>query len=40
MIADSLLWKDLLRACPALLWEGDRGGKRVTVWGGKSETVA
>ncbi len=34
--ADSLLWKHLLvRACPALLWNGERGGNRVSVWGGR-----
>ena len=38
--ANALLWKNLLRACPTLLWEGERAGKRVAVWGGKSETVA
>src|SRR6516225_8537030 len=33
--ANSLLWKNLLlRTCTALLWEGERDGKRVTVWGG------
>ena len=32
---NSLLWKNfLLRACSTLLWEGERGGKRVAVWGG------
>jgi superfamily I DNA and/or RNA helicase len=35
--ANALLWKNLLlRTCTALLWEGERGGKRVAVWGGKS----
>ena len=39
--ANSLLWKNLLlRTCTALLWEGERDGKRVAVWGGKNETVA
>jgi superfamily I DNA and/or RNA helicase len=39
--ANSLLWKNLLlRTCSTLLWEGERAGKRVSVWGGKSETVA
>lgn len=34
--SDSLLWKNLLvRACPTLLWQGERGGSRVSVWGGK-----
>jgi len=33
--ANSLLWKNLLlRTCSTLLWEGERGGKRVAVWGG------
>jgi superfamily I DNA and/or RNA helicase len=33
---NSLLWKNLLlRTCSTLLWEGNRGGKRVAVWGGK-----
>jgi hypothetical protein len=37
---NSLLWKNLLlRTCTTLLWEGVRTGKRVEVWGGKSETV-
>jgi len=32
----ALLWKNLLvRACPTLLWQGERDGKRVAVWGGK-----
>jgi hypothetical protein len=34
--ANSLLWKNLLlRTCSTLLWEGERGGKQVSVWGGK-----
>jgi hypothetical protein len=34
--ANSLLWKNLLlRTCSALLWEGERAGKKVAVWGGK-----
>ena len=34
---NALLWKNLLlRTCPTLLWEGERGGKRVAVWGGSS----
>jgi superfamily I DNA and/or RNA helicase len=34
--ANSLLWKNLLlRTCSTLLWEGERSGKRVVVWGGK-----
>ena len=33
--ANSLLWKNLLlRTCSTLLWEGERAGKRVVVWGG------
>jgi hypothetical protein len=33
--SDALLWKNLLvRACPTLLWHGDRSGTRVSVWGG------
>ncbi len=38
--ANSLLWKNLLqRTCTTLLWEGERGGRRVAVWGGKSGPV-
>jgi hypothetical protein len=38
--ANSLLCKNLLlRTCTELLWEGERGGKGVEVWGGKSETM-
>jgi hypothetical protein len=33
--ANALMWKNLLlRSYTALLWEGQRAGKRVTVWGG------
>ncbi len=33
--ANALMWKNLLlRTCTALLWEGERDGKRVAVWGG------
>jgi hypothetical protein len=33
---NSLLWKNLLlRTCATLLWEGERDGKKVAVWGGK-----
>jgi hypothetical protein len=32
--ANSMLWKNLLKACPTLLWAGDRAEKRVMVWGG------
>jgi superfamily I DNA and/or RNA helicase len=36
--ANSLLWKNLLlRTCSTLLWEGERGGKKVAVWGGKGQ---
>jgi len=36
--ANSLLWKNLLlRTCSTLLWEGERGGQRVAVWGGKGD---
>jgi hypothetical protein len=32
---NSLLWKNLLlRTCSTLLWEGERSGKKVAVWGG------
>src|ERR1700738_3843236 len=35
VVLHSLLWKELLvRTCSTLLWEGERGGKRVAVWGG------
>jgi hypothetical protein len=35
--ANSLLWKNLLlRTCSTLLWEGERYGKRVAVWGGSA----
>ena len=36
VFANALLWKNLLlRTCSTLLWEGERGGKKVAVWGGK-----
>jgi hypothetical protein len=36
MFVNSLLWKNLLlRTCSTLLWEGQRAGKKVAVWGGK-----
>ncbi len=39
--ANALMWKNLLlRTCTVPLWEGERVGKRVGVWGGKSGTVA
>src|SRR5205823_6320158 len=35
VFVNSLLWKNLLlRACPKRLWEGERAGGRVAVWGG------
>jgi hypothetical protein len=38
--ANSLLWKNLLlRTCSTLLWEGERCGKRVAVWGGAANVV-
>lgn len=34
--ANALMWKSLLRrTCTELLWEGERAGRRVAVWGGK-----
>jgi superfamily I DNA and/or RNA helicase len=40
-VANARLWKNLLlRTCSTLLWEGERGGKRVAVWGGKGEAEA
>jgi hypothetical protein len=34
--ANSLIWKNLLlRTCPTLLWQGERAGRKVAVWGGK-----
>jgi len=37
--ANSLLWKNLLlRTCTTLLWEGERGGRKVAVWGGSDGT--
>jgi hypothetical protein len=35
--SNSLLWKNLLRTCSTLLWEGERGGKKVAVWGGMAK---
>jgi hypothetical protein len=36
--SNSLLWKNLLlRTCSTLLWEGERCGKRVDVWGGSAK---
>ena len=38
--ANALMWKNLLlRTCTALLWEGERAGKRVAVWGGSANNV-
>ncbi len=37
VFANAQLWKNLLlRTCTALLWEGERAGIRVQVWGGSS----
>ncbi len=34
--ANALMWKNLLlRTCTALLWDGQRDGRRVAVWGGR-----
>jgi superfamily I DNA and/or RNA helicase len=39
--ANALMWKNLLlRTCTALLWEGERAGKWVAVWGGRGEADA
>ena len=36
--ANSLLWKNLLlRTCTTLLWDGQRDGQSVAVWGGRGE---
>ncbi len=36
VFTNSLLWRNLLlRTSSTLLWEGERVGKRVAVWGGK-----
>jgi hypothetical protein len=41
VFTNSLLWRNLLlRTCTTLLWEGERGGKQVAVWGGKREAGA
>jgi hypothetical protein len=38
VFVNALLWKNLLlRTCTALLWGGERGGRQVAVWGGKSD---
>ena len=37
VFTNSLLWRNLLlRTCSTLLWEGERVGQRVAVWGGVS----
>lgn len=37
--ANALMWKNLLqRTCSTLLWEGERVGRRVAVWGGRGQT--
>jgi superfamily I DNA and/or RNA helicase len=37
--ANALMWKNLLlRTCTALLWEGERDGRRVAVWGASDGT--
>jgi len=34
--ANAIIWKNLLRqTCTELVWEGERAGKRVAVWGGR-----
>src|SRR5205823_2265631 len=39
--ANALMWKNLLlRTCTTLLWEGERDGKRVAVWGAKEDADA
>jgi hypothetical protein len=41
VFANVQLWKNLLRrTCTELLWEGERGGHRVQVWGNHPLTVA
>ena len=40
VFANAMLWKNLLlRTCSTLLWQGERSGKKVAVWGGKSDPV-
>jgi hypothetical protein len=35
---NALLWKNLLlRTCTTLLWDGERDGKQVMVWGGRGD---
>jgi hypothetical protein len=39
-LANALMWKNLLLpTCTAQRWEGDRAGKRVAMWCGKSQTL-
>jgi hypothetical protein len=38
--ANSLLWKNLLRTCSTLLWQGERAGRQIAVWGGSKGTEA
>ena len=34
------IWKNLLlRTCSTLLWEGERGGKKVAGWGGRRNVM-
>ena len=41
VFVNSLIWKNLLqRTCSTLLWEGERDGNKVTVWGGNRERQA
>jgi superfamily I DNA and/or RNA helicase len=36
--ANALMWKNLLlRTCSTPLWEGERGGRREAVWGGRGD---
>jgi hypothetical protein len=35
-LANAEIWL-VPKSCTALLWEGERYGKRVVVWGGKTE---
>jgi hypothetical protein len=41
LFSNSLRWRNLLlRTCSTPLWEGERGRKRVAVWGGNAEGIA
>ena len=41
IFANALMWKNLLlRTCTALLWEGQRDGRRVAVWGGRAAVAS